>query len=67
MAIKMGFYAIPGFPAVICAVDVSIIASEHESVYANRKGFHSINIQGICDHERVNDQCFNVSWNTYIF
>lgn len=43
MAIKMGFYAIPGFPAVICAVDVSIIASEHESVYANRKGFHSIN------------------------
>lgn len=55
MAIKKGFYAIAGFPAVIGAVDgthVRIIApSEHESVYVNRKGFHSINTQAICDHE----------------
>nr|XP_034305633.1 putative nuclease HARBI1 [Crassostrea gigas] len=55
MAIKKGFYGIAGFPAVIGAVDgthVRIIApSEHESVYVNRKGFHSINTQAICDHE----------------
>ncbi|XP_052701843.1 putative nuclease HARBI1 [Crassostrea angulata] len=55
MAIKKRFYGISGFPAVIGAVDgthVRIIApSEHESVYVNRKGFHSINTQAICDHE----------------
>lgn len=41
MAIKKGFYAVAGFPAVIGAVDgthVRIIApSEHELVYGNRK------------------------------
>nr|XP_034316399.1 putative nuclease HARBI1 [Crassostrea gigas] len=55
MAIKKGFYAIAGFSAVIGAVDgthVRIIApSEYEWVYVNRKGFHSINTQAICDHE----------------
>ncbi|KAK3095416.1 hypothetical protein FSP39_014413 [Pinctada imbricata] len=53
--IKRGFFDIAGFPGVIGAVDgthVRIIGpSEHENVYVNRKGFHSLNIQGICDHQ----------------
>ncbi|XP_056003022.1 putative nuclease HARBI1 [Ostrea edulis] len=53
--IKKGFYAIAKFPGVIGAIDgthVRIMGpSEHEPVYVNRKGFHSINTQAICNHE----------------
>lgn len=50
-----GFYSIAGFPSVIGAVDgthVRIQAPvENEFAYVNRKNFHSINVQCICDHE----------------
>ena len=43
------------FPLVLGCIDgsqVSILAaSSNEDIYVNRKGFHSINIQAICDHE----------------
>ncbi|XP_061186931.1 putative nuclease HARBI1 [Saccostrea echinata] len=53
--IKRGFYSIAGFPAVVGAVNcthVRIIApSDHEPAYVNRKGYHSINTQAICNHK----------------
>ena len=52
--IKQGFYEHAGFPCIIGCVDGShvriISPSESEPDYVNRKGFHSINVQGICDH-----------------
>ncbi|XP_028411674.1 putative nuclease HARBI1 [Dendronephthya gigantea] len=53
--IKRGFYELAGFPCVVGCVDgshIRIIApSENEPNYINRKGYHSINVQGICDHK----------------
>jgi hypothetical protein len=53
--IKQGFYDLGGFPCVIGCVDgshIRIIApSANECNFVNRKGYHSINIQGICDHK----------------
>ena len=55
--IKQGFYEHAGFPCIIGCVDgshVRIIApSESEPDYVNRKSFHSINVQGICDHRGI--------------
>lgn len=52
-AVKRAFYEIREFPNVIGAVDgthVRIICPhENEEQYVNRKNFHSINVQGICD------------------
>jgi len=43
------------FPCVIGCVDGTHIRiqapHENENGYVNRKGFHSINVQGICNHE----------------
>ncbi|XP_028412204.1 putative nuclease HARBI1 [Dendronephthya gigantea] len=53
--IKQGFYDLGGFPCVVGCVDgshVIIIApADNEPDFVNRKGYHSINIQGICDHK----------------
>ncbi|XP_048775293.1 putative nuclease HARBI1 [Ostrea edulis] len=50
---QIDFFAIAGFPGVVGAIDgthVRIIApSEHEVEYVNRKNFHSINVQIVCD------------------
>ncbi|XP_056004148.1 putative nuclease HARBI1 [Ostrea edulis] len=50
---QVDFFAIAGFPGVVGAIDgthVRIIApSEHEVEYVNRKNFHSINVQIVCD------------------
>lgn len=47
------FFGIAQFPGVIGAIDgthVRILApSEHEPEYVNRKNFHSINVQLVCD------------------
>ncbi|XP_030747090.1 putative nuclease HARBI1 [Sitophilus oryzae] len=53
--IKQGFMAAFNFPGVIGAVDcthVEIVRpSMEEHNYLNRKGYHSKNIQLICDHQ----------------
>ena len=52
--IKQGFYHKGGFPNVVWCIDGTHIRIQEPSVdendYVNRKGFHSINVQGICDH-----------------
>ena len=49
---KNAFYRRGGFPSVIGCVDGTHIRIQapyqHENGYVNRKGFHSINVQGIC-------------------
>ena len=53
--IKNGFYQNAGFPNVIGCVDgthVRIQApTDDEPSFVNRKNYHSINVQGICDDE----------------
>ncbi|XP_063446531.1 putative nuclease HARBI1 [Mytilus trossulus] len=53
--IKRGFYRIAKVPNVIGAVDgtlIPIIApKENEPAYVCRKGYHSLNIQAVVDHE----------------
>ena len=52
---KNAFYQRGGFPSVIGCVDgthIRIQAPHYdENGYVNRKGFHSINVQGICNTE----------------
>ena len=52
-AIKRKLYDVAGFPGILGLIDgtqIPIIApSENENEYVNRKGFHSINCQAICD------------------
>lgn len=52
--IMQGFYRNGGFPHVIGAIDgthVRIIApTDDEPSFVNRKGYHSINVQAVCDH-----------------
>jgi len=51
--IKAEFYDLAGFPNVLGCVDgtqIPILAPKvNEHVYVCRKGFHSLNVQGICD------------------
>ena len=53
--IKNEFYLRGGFPCVIGFVDGTHVRlqapSQHKNNYVNRKGFHSINVQGVCNHE----------------
>lgn len=53
--IKHQFYLKAGFPCVIGCVDGTHIRIQaphlNENNYVNRKRYHSINVQGICDHE----------------
>ena len=54
---KKEFYKVAGFPGVIGCIDGShiVIIAPHqdEFAYVNRKKFHSVNIQGICDANLV--------------
>ena len=51
--IKRGFHAIAGFPNIIEAINCTHIAIKAQSTkefnYVNRKGFHSVNVQIVCD------------------
>ena len=53
--VKNSFYRRGGFSCVIGCVDgphIRIQApNEHENAYVNHKGFHSFNVQGVCNHE----------------
>ena len=53
--VKNSFYRRGSFPCVIGCVDGTHIRiqvpNEHENAYVNRKGFHSINVQGVCSYE----------------
>ncbi|XP_069105076.1 putative nuclease HARBI1 [Argopecten irradians] len=53
LTVKQNFYNIRGFPSVLGAVDGSLIPIETPSTdeyhYVCRKGFHALNIQGVCD------------------
>ena len=52
---KQGFYNIANFPCAIGCIDgthIRIVApTENEWDFVNRKRYHSINVQGICDHK----------------
>lgn len=53
--IRDGLYELGGFPGVIGLVDgthVRILApTNNEANFVNRKGYHSINVQVVCDHK----------------
>ena len=52
---KNNFFLQAGFPCVIGCIDCTHIRIQapynNENYYVNRKRYHSINVQGICDHE----------------
>ena len=54
-AIKQGLYEIANFPCAIGVIDAShiriIAPSDNEWDFVNRKRYHGINLQGICDHK----------------
>ena len=53
--IKKEFYIRGGFPGVVGCVDGTHVRlqapTQNENNYVNRKGFHSINVQAVCNHE----------------
>ncbi|XP_044172238.1 putative nuclease HARBI1 [Acropora millepora] len=53
--IKHGLFRVGGFPSAIGCIDgthVRIKApSQNEPDFINRKGFHSVNVQAICNHK----------------
>jgi hypothetical protein len=53
--IKQGLYDIANFPCAIGIVDGLHIRiqspTDNEWDFVNRKRYHSINVQGICDHK----------------
>ena len=50
--IKRGLFKVGGFPCAIGCIDARIKAPwQNEPDYVNRKGYHSINVQAVCNHE----------------
>ena len=53
--IMQGFFKIGGFPSTIGCIDCTHVRiagpSENENDFVNRKGYHSINVQAIADHQ----------------
>ena len=53
--VKQGLYEIANFPCAIGVIDAShiriIAPTDNEWDFVNRKRYHSINVQGICDHK----------------
>ena len=56
------FVDVAGFPYVVGCVDGSHITIQAPSVdepaFVNRKRFHSINMQAVCDHQGINISFF---------
>ncbi|XP_046408217.1 putative nuclease HARBI1 [Ischnura elegans] len=57
-----GFARSSGFPGVIGAIDGTHIEipapNESAAAYVNRKGYHSIHLQAVCDSEAVFTHCY---------
>ncbi|XP_071118585.1 putative nuclease HARBI1 [Haliotis cracherodii] len=53
--VQDGFFALGGFPSVLGCIDGTHIRiqapTRDEPAFVNRKGYHSINVQAVCDHE----------------
>ena len=53
--VKEGFYRKGEFPAVVVCIDGTHVRiqrpTEHENDFVNRKGYHSVNVQAICNHK----------------
>ena len=53
--VKRGFYEKGGFPGVVGCIDGTHVRIQapykNENDYVNRKGFHSINVQAVCNHK----------------
>ncbi|CAG2237774.1 HARBI1 [Mytilus edulis] len=64
---KTGNYRIGGFPNVIGAIDGTHIRIQapttDEASYVNRKGYHSINVQAVCD---ADDEETDVTFETIL-
>ena len=60
-AVKQGLYEIANFPCAIGIIDAShiriIAPTNNEPDFVNRKRYHSINVQGICDHKGMLSIC----------
>ncbi|KAL7370675.1 hypothetical protein ABVT39_007405 [Epinephelus coioides] len=63
--VRQKYHNIGGFPDVVGCVDgthVKIKApSDHENAYVNRKGFHSLNAQLVCDPDLILTNCV-IKW-----
>ncbi|CAF4944112.1 unnamed protein product [Pieris macdunnoughi] len=57
-----GFERASGFPKVIGAIDGTHIRingpKQNHADYINRKGFHSIQLQIVCDHKTLITHCY---------
>ena len=53
--IKQGLFRVGGFPCATRCIDGTHIKieapHENEPYFVNRKGYHSISLQAICDHQ----------------
>ncbi|CAG2229820.1 HARBI1 [Mytilus edulis] len=54
-SVMQGFYNVANFPNVVGAIDGTHIRirapSVDEHIYVNRKNYHSVNVQGVCDSD----------------
>uniref|UniRef100_A0A803JC58 DDE Tnp4 domain-containing protein n=1 Tax=Xenopus tropicalis TaxID=8364 RepID=A0A803JC58_XENTR len=53
-AVKRHFYGVSGIPNVLGAIDCTHVAlnpppQDREHIFRNRKGYHSLNVQVVCD------------------
>lgn len=57
-----GFRERRGMQGVLGAIDVTLIAikapTTHQEDYINRKGFHSMQLHAVCDHDMLFTDCF---------
>jgi hypothetical protein len=57
--IKTEFFKVAGFPGVVGCIDGTHVKiqgpSENEPAFVNRKDYHSINVQAICDNTGMYD------------